>query len=81
MALKLYPVPINWIIGLPLYEGVVMHQTATPNDTAASERAWEAKHFNEAFVHEFIDPNEIIQVANPAYLAYGAGPYANKPSI
>jgi N-acetylmuramoyl-L-alanine amidase CwlA len=87
--LKLYPVNINWIPGLPeipyhagvgQYEGVVMHQTANPNDTAASERAYESQHFNEAFVHEFIDPTQILQVANPD-LAYGAGQFANKRFI
>jgi N-acetylmuramoyl-L-alanine amidase CwlA len=88
--LKLYPVNIHWIPGLPekpyragvgLYEGVVMHQTATPGDTAARQRAYESRHFNEAFVHEFIDPTQILQVANPAYLAYGAGQFANKRFI
>jgi N-acetylmuramoyl-L-alanine amidase CwlA len=88
--LNIYPVTINWIPGLPekpyragvgLFEGVVMHQTATPGDSAASERAYESQHFNEAFVHEFIDPAQILQVANPAYLAYGAGHFANKRFI
>jgi bifunctional autolysin len=81
-----YPVVIDWIPGLPqipyrngvgCWEGVVMHQTDNPSDTARSERAYEAGTFENAFVHEFIDPNEIIQVANPSYLAYGAGPNAN----
>ncbi|MFC0215864.1 N-acetylmuramoyl-L-alanine amidase family protein [Paenibacillus chartarius] len=85
-AYSLYPVIVDWIPGLPQipyrggvgrWEGVVMHQTANPNDTARSERAYEARTFQNAFVHEFIDPNEIIQVANPDYLAYGAGPNAN----
>lgn len=86
MAYTLYPVIVDWIPGLPqipyrggtgMWEGVVMHQTANPNDTARSERAYEARTFENAFVHEFIDPNEIIQVANPNYIAYGAGPNAN----
>lgn len=83
---NLYPVIIDWIPGLPRipyrlgagnWEGVVMHQTANPNDTARSERAYEAVTYQNAFVHEFIDPTEIIQVANPDYIAYGAGPNAN----
>ncbi|UJF35008.1 peptidoglycan recognition protein family protein [Paenibacillus hexagrammi] len=83
---NLYPVIVDWIPGLPQipyrngigeWEGVVMHQTANPNDTARSERAYEASTFQNAFVHEFIDPNEIIQVANPDYMAYGAGSQAN----
>lgn len=86
MAETLYPVIYDWVPGLPqipyrggfgMWEGVVMHQTANPNDTARSERAYEATTFQDAFVHEFIDPNEIIQVADPNYIAYGAGPNAN----
>lgn len=85
-AYSLYPVIVDWIPGLPQipyrsgvgrWEGVVMHQTASPGDTARSERKYEERTFQNAFVHEFIDPNEIIQVANPQYLAYGAGPVAN----
>jgi N-acetylmuramoyl-L-alanine amidase CwlA len=85
--MKTYTVKVDWIPGLPqipfrhgtgAYEGVVMHETANPSDTAAGERAWQARTFNNAFVHEFIDPNEIIQVANPMYIAYGAGRVANQ---
>jgi N-acetylmuramoyl-L-alanine amidase CwlA len=54
-----------------------MHRTGNPNDNARSERAYEAGTFENAFVHEFVDPNEIVLVANPSYLAYGAGPNAN----
>jgi hypothetical protein len=80
-----YPVCIEWIPGLPQnpyrigsYEGVVMHQTANPRSTARSERSYELNNYQNAFVHEFIDAIEIIQVANPAYGAYGAGKYANQ---
>jgi len=83
---SLYNVIVDWIPGLPRipyrrgvgqWEGVVMHQTANPHDTARSERAYEATTFENAFVHEFIDPGEIVQVANPNYIAYGAGAKAN----
>jgi N-acetylmuramoyl-L-alanine amidase CwlA len=86
----LYPVIEDWIAGLPhipyrggvgRWEGVVMHQTGNPNDTARSEREYEARTFQDAFVHEFIDPYEIIQVANPQYIAYGAGAVANERFI
>jgi len=79
-------VTVNWIPNLPRipyrrgvgqWEGVVMHQTANTNDTATSERAYEVAHWQDAFVHEFIDPGEIVQVANPNYIAYGAGAKAN----
>jgi N-acetylmuramoyl-L-alanine amidase CwlA len=84
---NLYPVKIDWIPGLPqipyrggvgMYEGVVMHDTCSPGDTAASERAYESRTYNAAFVHEFIDPTTIIQVADPTYIAYGAGRIANQ---
>ena len=83
----LFPVKKEWIPGLPeisyrngtgKWEGVVMHYTDTPNDSAESERAWEVVHYPEAFVHEFIDPNVILQVASPEYIAYGAGFVANQ---
>jgi len=82
-----YPVNIQWIPGLPeipyrngvgAYEGVVLHYTDTPNDSAASEAAYESRTYLSAFVHEFIDPIEIIQVANPDFIAYGAGYEANQ---
>lgn len=87
MGVFRYPVKKQWINGLPeipyrfgigAYEGVVMHFTGNYNDTAASEAAYEARTFQNAFVHEFIDPVEIIQVANPDYIAYGAGSAANR---
>lgn len=76
-----------WIDGLPeipyttdtgTHNGVTLHFTDSPGDTAASERTWEAAHYGDAFVHEFIDPTSIIQVANPAFIAYGAGFYARR---
>ncbi|MCZ8512391.1 N-acetylmuramoyl-L-alanine amidase [Paenibacillus filicis] len=89
MSVFRYPVNVDWIDGLPeipfhdgvgAYTCVVMHYTDSPHDTAKGERNYEAGHYQDAFVHEFIDPKEIIQVANPDYIAYGAGheinPYA-----
>lgn len=81
-----YQVKLEWIPGLPQspflkgvgkYDGVVIHYTASPNDTARTEADHERKYWSRAFVHEFIDPNEIIQVANPDYKAWGAGERAN----
>jgi hypothetical protein len=79
-------VKLEWIPGLPKipflkgvgkYEGVVIHYTASPNDTAQMEADHEKKHWRDAFVHEFIDPVEIIQVADPEYKSWGAGERAN----
>ncbi|MDP4182525.1 MAG: peptidoglycan-binding protein [Bacillota bacterium] len=82
--------PINvkkqWIPGLPQdpynkgigkYEGVVFHYTNNLNDNAQKEATYEKNNWNEAFVHEFIDPGQCIQVANPDYQAWGAGEYGN----
>ncbi|WP_409341189.1 N-acetylmuramoyl-L-alanine amidase family protein [Paenibacillus sp. MBLB4367] len=83
----LYPVNSVWVTGLPKiayrlgvgkWEGVVMHYTDNSNSTAWNERAYMATNYDNAFVHEFIDPNVILQVADPHYLAYGAGSPANQ---
>ena len=79
-------IKLEWIPGLPQapflkgvgkYEGVVIHYTASPNDTAQTEADHEKKHWQTAFVHEFIDADEIIQVADPDYKSWGAGERAN----
>lgn len=76
----------QWIPGIPqtpydkgpgMYEGVVLHYTANPEDTAQIEADYVKKSWYIAFVHEFIDAKQIIQVANPNYTSWGAGPYAN----
>lgn len=81
-----YNVELQWISGLPIapflkgvgrYEGVVVHFTENYQDTAQIEANYEKTHWRDAYVHEFIDAGEIIQVANPDYKAWGAGPYAN----
>lgn len=88
--MKVYPVRKDWIQGLPkipyskgagAWDMVVMHYTDNPNDTAEGEQTWEEKTWRDAFVHEFIDPTEIVQSANPDYIAYGAGPVANRRAI
>jgi peptidoglycan hydrolase-like protein with peptidoglycan-binding domain/N-acetylmuramoyl-L-alanine amidase CwlA len=82
----LYPVKLKWISGLPQvpflkgvgkYEGVVIHFTDNMRDTAQIEADYQKLHWRKAFVHEFIDPNEVIQVSNPDYKSWGAGEKAN----
>jgi|GEM_PF-676337 len=82
----LYKVIKAWIPGLPQipflkgiakYDGVVIHYTASPGDNARMEANHEAKYWYNAFVHEFIDPNEIIQVADPDYKSWGVGESGN----
>lgn len=88
--MELFPVNTVWVPGLPelayrlgvgRWEGIVMHYTDNANSTAWNERAYMATNYRNAFVHEFIDPNVILQVANPDYLGYGAGSPANQRFI
>lgn len=81
-----YPITVNLIAGLPknpyrhgvgAYEGVVAHSTATPEATAGAERAYESTHWNDAFVHFFVDWTSIIQVADTNYLSWNSGPQGN----
>lgn len=69
--------PINYRNGKP--EGIVIHETATPNATAHNE----AIYFNRewmniyAYVHAFVDKTGVIQMMTPDYGVWGAGPAAN----
>ncbi|MFQ6571454.1 N-acetylmuramoyl-L-alanine amidase [Bacillus sp. AF53] len=64
--------------GAGAYEGVVAHSTATPEAPAINIRNYEARTWRNAFVHYAVDWNETVQIADTKYVAYGAGPYANK---
>ncbi|MED1088353.1 N-acetylmuramoyl-L-alanine amidase [Bacillus mycoides] len=64
--------------GVGKYEGVVAHSTATPEAPAINIRNYEARTWHNAFVHFATDWNETIQIADMKYIAYGAGPAANK---
>ncbi|MDM8365996.1 N-acetylmuramoyl-L-alanine amidase [Bacillus thuringiensis] len=64
--------------GVGLYEGVVAHSTATPEAPAINIQRYETRTWRNAFVHCVVDWNETIQIADIKYIAYGAGPAANK---
>lgn len=64
--------------GVGLYEGVVAHSTATPEAPAINIQKYETRTWRNAFVHYAVDWNETIQIADTKYIAYGAGPAANK---
>ena len=90
MSIYHYPIIQSWIPVLPKipyrngigqYEGVVLHFTDNYNDNADIEREWETKTWRSAFVHEFIDPKQILQIANPDYKCWGAGRIANERFI
>ncbi len=52
-------------------EGVVIHETANPNSTIYNEIAYMKAHYENAFVHSFVDAGRIINIANTNYLAWG----------
>ncbi|MBC6973039.1 N-acetylmuramoyl-L-alanine amidase [Bacillus sp. Xin] len=64
--------------GVGAYEGVVAHSTATLEAPAINIQKYETRTWRNAFVHYAVDWNETIQIANTKYIAYGAGPGANK---
>lgn len=63
--------------GVGAYEGIVLHSTGNREDTATGNINWEQGHWQDAFVHGFIDETGIYQTADTNYKAYGAGPSAN----
>ncbi|WP_428994089.1 N-acetylmuramoyl-L-alanine amidase [Bacillus cereus] len=64
--------------GIGAYEGVVAHSTATPEAPAINIQKYETRTWRNAFVHYAVDWNETVQIADTKYIAYGAGPGANK---
>ncbi|MED3390524.1 N-acetylmuramoyl-L-alanine amidase [Bacillus thuringiensis] len=64
--------------GVGAYEGVVAHSTATPEAPAINIQRYETRTWRNAFVHYAVDWYETIQIADTKYIAYGAGPAANK---
>ncbi|OUB08556.1 N-acetylmuramoyl-L-alanine amidase [Bacillus thuringiensis serovar yunnanensis] len=64
--------------GVGAYEGVVAHSTATPEAPAINIQKYESRTWRNAFVHYAVDWDETIQIADTKYIAYGAGPGANK---
>ena len=58
-------------------EGVVAHETANNSSTITGEIAYMSRNHQNAFVHAFADGSRVIEIHNPNYGAWGAGPYAN----
>ena len=54
-------------------KGVVVHETANPSSTIYNEIAYMKAHYNDAFVHSFVDADHIINIANTNYLSWGVG--------
>ncbi|UYX53365.1 N-acetylmuramoyl-L-alanine amidase [Bacillus thuringiensis] len=64
--------------GVGAYEGVVAHSTATPEAPAINIQKYESRTWQNAFVHFAVDWDEVIQIADTRYIAYGAGSAANQ---
>ncbi|MGG3523592.1 N-acetylmuramoyl-L-alanine amidase [Bacillus pseudomycoides] len=62
----------------PYRYGVGAHSTATPEASAINIQKYESRTWRSAFVHYAVDWNETIKIADTKYIAYGAGPGANK---
>ena len=65
--------------GLP--NMVIVHETANPNDSIQGEINYEAHNYNNAFVHAFIDGNNIIQISSTDHEAWGAAYPANGRAV
>lgn len=63
--------PYRHGVGKP--EGVVLHETGAWGGTAASNFSYEARNWQTAFVHYFVDWDEIIQVSDTDYICWGCG--------
>ena len=60
---------------------IVVHETANPNDSIQGEINYERNHYNEAFVHAFVDANSIIQISTTDHEAWGAAYPANGRAV
>ena len=60
---------------------VVVHETANPNDSIWGEINYEKQHYNSAFVHAFVDANNIIQISDTDHEAWGAAYPANGRAV
>lgn len=58
--------------------GIVVHETANKNSSIWSEINYMDQHWDNAFVHAFVDSGNIIEIHDPTYAAWGAGRVANK---
>ncbi|AXJ13478.1 peptidoglycan recognition protein family protein [Streptococcus pluranimalium] len=60
-------------------KGIVIHETGNDDSTLDNEISYMIKNYHTSgvFVHSFINANQIITIANPDFMAQGAGPKAN----
>lgn len=60
---------------------VVVHETANPNDSIQGEINYEKNNYNSAFVHAFVDNNNIIEISSTDKEAWGAAYPANGRAV
>lgn len=60
---------------------VIVHETANPNDSLWGEINYMKGHYNIAFVHAFVDGDQIVEIAPTKYEAWGAAYPANGHGI
>lgn len=81
-------IDVNRVPGLPQngYAGgkpsmIILHETANQTSTLQNERDYVGNHWGDAFFHYLVDSERAMEVANPDFLAWGAGPQANPYAI
>lgn len=67
-------------------EGVIVHETANSSDKWSNDAIWNEinymlGHSDSAFVHSFVDEKQAIEIADPDFLSWGAGPIGNSRFI
>ncbi|WP_057756468.1 peptidoglycan recognition family protein, partial [Weissella kandleri] len=67
-------------------EGVVVHETANPSDKYSDNAIWNEinymlNHADSAFVHSFVDANNVVAIADPSYKSWGSGAEGNRRFI
>lgn len=68
----------NYRNGFGAVEGVVAHETANDHSNIRQEIAYMSRNHKNAFVHAFVDHENIIEIHPLDYGAWGAGRYANQ---
>ncbi|RKQ34311.1 peptidoglycan recognition protein family protein [Oceanobacillus halophilus] len=64
--------------GYGAIEGVVAHETANDNSNITQEISYMSRNHENAFVHAFVDHENIIEIHPLNYGAWGAGRIANQ---
>ncbi|WP_143140065.1 GBS Bsp-like repeat-containing protein, partial [Enterococcus quebecensis] len=74
-----YKYPYEGGVGKPTK--IINHETANNTSTIEGEISYMIRNQESAFVHEFVDANNIIKIADTNYLSWGSGPMGNKTGI